>query len=198
MIKTTVLLAPALTQVASSAPVAAVFALVPTATLDYPFPLVDWLLDVRGLHACYVEQVVISDAYSASVEKAESDLVSISDAHLYDLALGKVDVVSFPDQFDRTCDFYRDFSEIVGFSDAQTISLGKPLIDGIGISDRFSAQTSKAVSDGVGFSESQFTKSMTKVHTETVGFSDSFFLNGNSYSDVSYFAEDYVGAFRQV
>ena len=198
MINVAVLTSPAIARVSITSPVAAASLVMPTISLQYQFPTVSWFLDVRGLHARYTDQVGISDSYSALVEKAEFDQVSFSDAHLYDLALGKVDVVSFPDQFDRTCDFYRDFSEIVGFSDAQTIFLGKPLIDGIGISDRFSAQTSKAVSDGVGFSESQFTKSMTKVHTETVGFSDSFFLNGNSYSDVSYFAEDYVGAIRQV
>lgn len=237
MIKTTVL----------SAPVAAVI------NLQYPFPIVSWLLDVRGLHALYEDQVSISDTHSALVEKAEFDQVGFSDAQLYALALGKMDSVSFPDQFDRVCDFYRDFSEIVGISDTRNIILDKHLADGIKVVDLFSAQISKPVSDGVGFGESRFEKLTTKVIPETVGisdtqaislvkpladgitlsdqaiqttskgisdgvvfgdsqftkslspkyqetvqFSDSFFLNGNSYCDFTYFAEDYVGAVRQI
>ena len=145
MIKTTVLSAPALTQVSIAAPVAAVSLVAPVINLQYSFPNVSWLLDVRGLHARYEDQVGISDAHSALVEKAEFDQVGFSDAQLYALALGKMDSVSFPDQFDRVCDFYRDFSD-----------------------------------------------------SDTVGFSDSFFLRGSDYCDLSYFEADYVGAFRQV
>ena len=185
MIKTTVLSAP-------------VFAAVPTATLDYLFPLVDWLLDVRGLHARYDEQVALSDVYSASIEKVESDQVSFFDAQLYDLALGKVDQVTFLDQFDRVCAFYRDFSEIVGIYDTRDITLDKHLGDGITLSDQAIRTTSKGISDGVVFGDSQFTKSLSPKYQETVQFSDRFFLNGNSYCDFTYFAEDYVGAVRQI
>ena len=198
MIKTTVLSAPALTQLSIAATVAAVSLVAPVINLQYPFPIVSWLLDVRGLHTRYEDQVGISDTHSALVEKAEFDQVGFSDAQLYDLALGKMDSVSFSDQFDRVCDFYRGFSEIVGISDTRAISLSKPFADGIQISDRFSANIGKPISDGVVFSESQFTKSISAKYSDIVGFSDSFFLRGNDYCDHSYFEADYVGVFRQV
>ena len=198
MIKTTVLSAPALTQVSIAAPVAAVSLVAPVINLQYPFPIVSWLLDVRGLHARYEDQVGISDAHSALVEKAEFDQVGFSDAQLYALALGKVDAISFLDQFDRVCSFFRNFPETVGISDTQSISLDKPLANGITLSDQAIRTTSKGISDGVVFGDSQFTKSLSPKYQETVQFSDSFFLNGNSYCDFTYFAEDYVGAVRQI
>ncbi len=198
MIQTTVLSAPAVSQVTLAFPVAAVSLTVPVIGLQYPFPTATWLLDVRGVHARYTDGVQLSDTYSSSFEKAESDQVSFADSSLYDLALGKVDAVSFPDQFDRVCSFFRNFPETVRISDTQAISLGKPLADGITLSDQAIRTTSKGISDGVVFGDSQFTKSLSPKYQETVQFSDSFFLNGNSYCDFTYFAEDYVGAIRQI
>lgn len=198
MIQAAVLSVPAISQVTLSFPVVAVSLTVPVIELQYPFPTAAWLLDVRGLHARYTDGVQLSDTYSSSFEKAESDQVSFADSSLYDLVLGKVDAVSFPDQFDRVCSFFRDFPETVGISDTQAISLDKPLADGITLSDQAIRTTSKGISDGVVFGDSQFTKSLSPKYQETVQFSDSFFLNGNSYCDFTYFAEEYVGAIRQI
>ena len=177
---------------------AAVSLTVPVIELQYTIPTAAWLLDVRGLHARYTDGVQLSDTYSSSFEKAESDQVSFADSSLYALALGKVDAVSFPDQFDRVCSFFRNFPETVRISDTQTISLDKPLTDEIKISDQFSAQIEKVFYDEVSISDAQFTKSISPVYGDIVRISDSFYLNGNNYCEFSYFAEDYVGAVRQI
>lgn len=198
MIQAAVLSVPAISQVTLSFPVAAVSLTVPVIELQYTIPTATWLLDVRGLHAQYTDGIQLSDAQTFLVEKAQSDQVSFADNPLYDLALGKVDAISFLDQFDRVCSFFRDFQETVGISDTQAISLNKPLTDGIKISDQFSAQIGKVFSDGVSISDAQFTKSISPVYGDIVGISDSFYLNGNDYCEFSYFAEDYVGAVRQI
>ena len=198
MIQAAVLSVPAISQVTLSFPVAAVSLTVPVIKLQYTIPTATWLLDVRGLHAQYTDGVQLSDAQTYLFEKAQSDQVSFADNPLYDLALGKVDAISFPDQFDRVCFFFRDFQETVGILDTQTISLDKPLTDGIKISDQFSAQIGKVFSDGVSISDVQFTKSISPVYGDIVRISDSFYLNGNNYCEFSYFAEDYVGAVRQI
>ena len=198
MIQAAVLSVPAISQVTLSFPVATVSLTVPVIEMQYTIPTATWLLDVRGLHAQYTDGVQLSDAHIYLFEKVQSDQVSFADNPLYDLVLGKSDAISFLDQFDRVCSFFRNFPETVGISDTQAISLVKPLADGITLSDQAIRTTSKGISDGVVFGNSQFTKSLSPKYQETVQFSDSFFLNGNSYCDFTYFAEDYVGAVRQI
>ena len=198
MIQAAVLSVPAISQVTLSFPVIAVSLTVPVIELQYTIPTAAWLLDVRGLHAQYTDGVQLSDAQTYLFEKVQSDQVSFADNPLYDLTLGKADTVAFLDQFDRVCSFFRDFPETVGISDTQAISLDKPLTDGIKISDQFSAQIGKVFSDGVSISDAQFTKSISPVYGDIVRISDSFYLNGNNYCEFSYFAEDYVGAVRQI
>lgn len=179
-------------------PVPGVSVVVPIAGITYTFPIMDVLLDVRGLHARYTDAVQLSDSYVFLVEKGVNDATWFSDDHFYSASLGKLEIIQFQDTFDRTCAFYRDFTEDVGFSDTQGISLGKPLSEGFQLSDLVASQTSKPVIDGVGFADSQFTKTVSPKHGDIVKFSDSFFLNGNSYCEASYFAEDYAGVIRQV
>ena len=171
---------------------------IPIAGITYTIPVMDVLLDVRRLHARYTDTIQLSDSYVFLVEKGVNDAARFSDDHFYSASLGKVEIVQFQDTFDRTCSFYRDFTEDVGFSDTQGISLGKPLSDGFQLSDLVVSQTSKPVMDGVGFGDSQFTKTVSPKHGDIVKFSDSFLLSGNSYCEVSYFAEDYAGVIRQV
>ena len=170
----------------------------PIAGITYTFPIMDVLLDVQGLHARYTDTIQLSDSYVFLVEKGVNDAVGFSDDYVYSASLGKLEFIKFQDTFDRTCAFYRDFIENIGFSDTQGISLGKPLSEGFQLSDLVTAQTSKPVIDGVGFEDSQFTKTVSPKHGDIVKFSDSFFLNGNNYCEASYFAEDYAGVIRQV
>ena len=101
MIQAAVLSVPAISQVTLSFPVAAISLTVPVIDLQYTIPTAAWLLDVRGLHAQYTDGVRLSDAQTFLFEKAQSDQVSFADNPLYALALGKVDAISFLDQFDR-------------------------------------------------------------------------------------------------
>lgn len=197
MIQTTVLTLPAISAVAIQFPVASVSLVYPSVGIEYPFPVTDWLLDIRGLHARYWEQFSITDTQSLSVDKTLVDGISLDDFRYYDFASTKTEIVSFADSFDRICDFFRDFEEVIGISDTQHLSIDKSINDGFQLSDQRVIDLAKPLSDGIGFSDS-FNKTTTKAVHETVGFSDSFYLNGNSYSDVSYFAEDYVGEIRRV
>lgn len=198
MIVASVLSAPSIAQATVSVPVAAVSLVIPTIDLQYTFPIASWLLDVRGLHTFHKETVAFSDAHRSLVEKNLTDTVSFADTRFYGFSSNKTETVLFGDSFDRVCDFHRDFTEIVSVVDALVVSLEKPLNDGVQISDRFALSTNRGLSEIVGFSDSGLVKSLVSMHSETVGFSDSFFLNGNTYSEYTYFAEDYVGAFRQI
>lgn len=251
MIKPTILVVPTIARTISFVPMVTVSRIYPFYKSQYPFPLVNCLIDVRGLHPLYADQVYLSDTHSTQTKKGLIDQLGFADVPFYSFSFGKLDAVGFGDSFNRRCIFYRDLSdrvsvsdikalllektvsdvvhvsehfsakvikkltdgavfddiqlaksisahyvEVVGVSDAHSVLLDKSLVDGISVGDTFSSNTSKRVSDGVVFSDVQFTKSTAQSIIETIGFSDKFFLNGNTYCDASYFAEDYIGVAR--
>lgn len=168
----------------------------PVPRVVYTIILMDATLDVRGLHSNHREKVSFADLKTVSFDKPVSDGLAISDDWFLEYSAIKADAFGITDQFSRVCVFVRLFSEEVGISDQAILGVEKPLYDGIVISDHITKGQEKNISDGVSFGDSQLTKSMSVLYRETVGFSDSFFLNGNDYCDGTYFAQEYVGVAR--
>lgn len=185
-------------KVAYVIPTMAVDMVTPSMGVTYAFPVMDAILDVRGLHFNINDVLQVQDSYTAEVQKTEEDLVLFEDESSWELELDKQETVYFNDLFNRLCLFQRTFNENVVIGDAASLSVAKWFYENLGITDSVSIVNTKALDDGVTFQESLFEKTLTQSKSDSINISDSFFLTTNDYSDLTYFAEEYVGVTRTV
>lgn len=174
-------------------PVMGVKYTLPVMHIEYSNPIPSAYLDVRGLHFRLVDHYRISDTQSLHFEKPANEQIALTDSNTWDVNKGVPEVLQLSESFDRVCAFYRTYSESVRVGDITQISLSKWYTENLRITDSAKLTSSKNIGDGVLLSESVFRKTGALNKTDSLRVSDTFVLTANSYSDVSYFAEDYVG-----
>lgn len=169
--------------------------------------------------APFTDGVGIQDTPSKAPTKGLSDAVATADAETYDLSKLLADSVGFTDTVTTVLIFIRSFSDSFSTSDtdvwalakasqdsfaaldAQTRALAKSLADGVGISDF------TGIGDGVAFVLTRTVANVAFIadnsvrqallgKSEQASTSDSGSLVNQGYCDLTYFAEDYVGATR--
>ena len=179
-------------------PVMGVNYTLPEMFLAYVKPSPSAYLDVLGLHFRLADHYGFSDTQALHLEKASHEQLGIADWNIRKFDKGIPETLRLTESFNRLCSFYRTFTEGVRVGDVAKISLSKWYTENLKIIDSAKLTSSKKINDGVLLSESLFRKSGALNKTDSLRVTDTFVLTANSYCDVSYFAEDYVGETRIV
>ena len=201
-------------------PIAGVQASVAAADVAYVLLTVNANLDTTGRFRYIPEIVVVSDAVALAVAKAlSSPAVLTSDEAVLETIKGLSETVSLSEAFIITLVFLRDFADSATVTDLAALELSRPLADGASVSDVSTRLLTKVLASGVAMNDSfetgdgllySFAKGINNVvfaaDTATLSHSkgvsdmitpaDAGLLVSQSYCDLTYFAEDYVGESR--
>lgn len=199
-------------------PTAAVAYTIPAADIAYINLFLDVLVDNSGLFRYTTESVVLTDGSVISFTKSPTESISLADTFFREMSLGKSDSVSLLDTLQALLIFVRTFTETISLSDALTKSLDLNKSESVATSETLAFTFSKYLSDsfalndlsdvnGTTISFADFTNNVVsssdlvlllsgKSIQDTVSSSDSGYLFSQSYCDLTYFAEDYVGEYR--
>ena len=199
-------------------PTAAVAYTIPAAEIAYISLFLDVEIDNTGLFRYIPESVVLVDGKVIAFSKSTTDSVSFADSQTRETSLGKADSVTMLDVLQSLLIFVRLFEETISLSDASTRSVDKAASDSIATSETLAFTFEKYLSDafalndlsdvnGTTISFSDFTNNVvsssdlilllsSKTIQDSVTSSDSGYLFSQSYCDLTYFAEDYVGEYR--
>ena len=199
-------------------PSAAVTYTIPAAEIAYINLFLDVVIDNTGLYKYIAESVVLADGRVMSFSKKPFDVVSFSDSQTRSASLVKSDSVSLSDVLDSLLIFVRLFNETISLSDAARRSTSKATSDSVATSDTKRFTLTKYLADsfslndlsdvnGTTISFADFTNNVisasdarfltnSKLRQDSVALSDSGYLFSQGYCDLTYFAEDYVGAYR--
>jgi hypothetical protein len=166
------------------------------------------------------ELAIITDAVALNVGKTlSSPGVSLEDALTHLTTKGLSDSVSLSEVFLATLVFLRDFADSVNVSDARIIGFSQLLNDSFEMVENTSSVFTKSLNSGVAMNDSfdlgdgsvyVFTKGVmnivfaqdadikayNKALVDMVEAADAGLLVSQSYCDITYFAEDYVGESR--
>lgn len=199
-------------------PTAAVAYTIPAADIAYINLFLDVLVDTSGLYRYTTESVVLTDGSVISFTKSPTESISLADTFFREMSLGKSDSVSLSDTLQALLIFVRTFTETISLSDALTKSFDLNKSESVATSETLAFTFSKYLSDsfalndlsdvnGTTISFADFTNNVVsssdlvlllsgKSIQDTVLSSDSGYLFSQSYCDLTYFAEDYVGEYR--
>jgi hypothetical protein len=199
-------------------PTAAVAYTIPAAEIAYISLFLDVEIDNTGLFRYIPESVVLVDGKVIAFSKSTTDSVSFADSQTRETSLSKADSVTILDVLQSLLIFVRLFEETISLSDASTRSVDKAASDSIATSETLAFTFEKYLSDafalndlsdvnGTTISFSDFTNNVvsssdlilllsSKTIQDSVTSSDSGYLFSQSYCDLTYFAEDYVGEYR--
>jgi hypothetical protein len=199
-------------------PTAAVAYTIPAADIAYINLFLDVVIDNSGLLRYTTDSVVLTDGSVISFAKSPTELVSLADALFREMSLAKSDSVSLADTLQTLLIFVRTFTETISLSDAVTRSFDLGKSESVVTSETLAFTFSKYLSDsfalndlsdvnGTTISFADFTNNVVsssdlvlllsgKSIQDTVSSSDSGYLFSQSYCDLTYFAEDYVGEYR--
>lgn len=201
-------------------PVAAVQQVVAAADISYILMVPSASLDTSGRFRYVPELVTVSDAVSLTPGKTlSSPGVNLTDTLTHLTAKGLSDSISFSEFFVATLVFLRDFTDSVDALEVHSLELSRPLADSFALTDVARPEISKHLSNGVAMDDSfdlgdgavhVFTKNVTnvvfaqdadikaynKALVDMVEAADAGSLVSQSYCDITYFAEDYVGESR--
>lgn len=190
---------------------------VPVAEIDYVLLTVAAAMDTSGRYRYITDAFAVVDNISFSLTKSLSDSFSAVDtAPAFVVSKPFADSVSFTELFSAMLIFLRNFTDTQGFSDVSIWTVNKPLADTVTFSDTKSFVLTRSFSDGFAMNDSfdlgdgskyTFTKSInnvvflddsfsqiiSKTVADSVTMSDSGLGSMQSYCDITYFAEDYVG-----
>lgn len=145
---------------------------IPVAGLNYTFPVMTALLDVRGLHSFVKEKIFLGDTYSTDLTKSLVEQLTLNDSAVYFMEMPQQDAVSISEAFAKICDFQRVFNENLSLADSATLALSKWFTENISISDTAALAYAKPLTEGVSFQETLFKKAILQGVTETVDVSD--------------------------
>ena len=198
---------------------ASVSYVVPVSQLSYIELVVSARLDVSGLVRYITEVAVVQDAAAKTLSKPFADsIASPLDASIRQVQKVLADSVVMNDEAERFLVYIRDVNDAVTVPDTETRQVFPgPEVDGIGVADQRTAAVSKLISDAfslndsseagdgstysfakyinnVVFSSDNLASVLTKPLADSFGTSDSGSVVAQSYCDITYFAEDYVGA----
>lgn len=127
---------------------------------------------------------VLANEYSyMSVAKAVADSLLVDDVFNKILNKGVPETVTMTDSLVRTLIYIRNIFDAFAVNDST------------GVGDGLAVQSIKTISN-VAFLADAFLKQYALRKTETITSSDAGSLVSQGYCDLSYFAEDYVGAIR--
>jgi len=199
-------------------PSAAVTYTIPAAEIAYINLFLDVSIDNSGLYRYTTESVVLTDGKVISFTKSPTESISLVDAFFRNTSLAKTDSVSLSDVLESLLLFVRLFNEPISLSDASTRSTNKVNSDSVATSDTKTFALTKYLADsfslndlsdvnGATISFADFTNNVisasdarfltsSKLSQDSVSLSDSGYLFSQRYCDLTYFAEDYVGAYR--
>lgn len=203
-------------------PVAAISAEIPAAAVTHVYPVsnISYILlassaylDTTGLFKYTTDSVTVveeaaldiskaADADSfyledaittVTVDKAVSDSVTMSDSLVAVLIFIRdlTETVSLAD--DLTKQFSSAYVETISVADTNTFAFSSAKTDSLSVSDLAAIAYSTAYSDTISPSDAA-TILANKLFSETMSVSDSGVIVIQDYCDITYFAEDYVGA----
>lgn len=199
-------------------PTVAVTYTIPAAEIAYINLFLDVLVDTSGLYRYTTESVVLTDGSVISFAKSPTESVSLADTFFRETSLGKSDSVSLADVLESLLVFVRFFQDTTSLSDVIAKSFDINKSENVATSETIAFTFSKYLSDsfalndlsdvnGTTISFADFTNNVvsssdlvlllsSKSVQDTVSSSDSGYLFSQSYCDLTYFAEDYVGEYR--
>jgi hypothetical protein len=199
-------------------PTATVAYTIPAADIAYINLFLDVAIDNSGLFRYTTESVVLTDGSVISFTKSPTESISLADALFREMSLAKSDSVSLTDVLESLLVFVRLFQDTTSLSDVITKSFDLNKSESVVTSETLAFTFSKYLSDsfalndlsdvnGTTISFADFTNNVvsssdlvlllsSKSIQDTVSSSDSGYLFSQSYCDLTYFAEDYVGEYR--
>jgi hypothetical protein len=198
-------------------PVTSVTRVIPVTSVSYILLSVATALDTSGRYRYLTDAFTVVDGMRFSLTKGFADAFDTADTPpVLEVTKGLSDSVSFTEVFSAILVFLRDLTDTQSFSDAPAWSLDKPLSDSVGFSESTSFVLTRSFSDGFAMNDSfdmgdgavftvtksinnvvflsdTFSQIITKTVADSVTMSDSGLGSMQSYCDITYFAEDYVG-----
>jgi hypothetical protein len=145
------------------------------------------------------DNFALSDSAAKQLAKAIADAYGLTDVSRYSFTKAAFDTVTAPDVVERA--LFKPFADTFTLQDTELFSLAKLLADGVAMNDGFDAGDgavytfSKSVSNVTMVSDATSRQS-NKVAADTATTADAGSLISQSYCDITYFAEDYVGESR--
>lgn len=198
-------------------PVTSITRVIPVVDLGYIFLVLSAELDSSGRYRYIADAFTVVDNVQLTFTKPVADAFALTDGIAsISTTKGLADTFTFTEVFSAVLVFIRNFTDSVSFSDQTSFGVGKALADPVTFSEALSRSISKSLSDGFALDDTvavgdgiaySFTKSlnnvfflsdtvsriMTKNLADPVTLSDSGSALMQSYCDITYFAEDYVG-----
>lgn len=191
---------------------------IPVVDVDYILLTVSAGLDTSGRYRYITDAFTVVDGMRFSLTKGFTDSFELTDAPpVLTTEKALADSISFTEIFSAILVFLRDFTDTQVFTDAPALTVSKPISNAVTYSDTRSFTLTRSFFDGFAMNDSfdlgdgvtyTYTKTINNVFfatdafssiitkapfTESVAVTDSGLGSMQSYCDITYFAEDYVG-----
>jgi hypothetical protein len=190
---------------------------VPVAAVDYVDLVVSAELDASGRFRIIFDTYAVVDGFSFVTSKPAADTIGFSDTNSQNTTKALTDDFELQDSVATLLVFLRTLDDSAETADANTAVFQAGIkAETIGTADTRSAAYAKAISDGVAMNDEseavdgsvhEFSKGVSNVvftadadslifttsRVESTSVADAGLLSMQSYCDLSYFAEDYVG-----
>lgn len=190
---------------------------VPVAEVDYVLLTVAATMDASGRYRYLTDAFTVVDGISFSLSKSLTDSFEFTDvAPTFVVTKPFADSVSFTELFSAMLIFLRNFADTQSFTDSSTWSMNKALAETVTFTEAKSFVLTRSFSDGFAMNDSfdmgdgavftvtksinnvvflndTFSQIISKTVADSVTMSDSGLGSMQSYCDITYFAEDYVG-----
>lgn len=173
-------------------------------------------VDNSGRYQYKADIILVVDSVSKHTSKPLADSVALADSSNRSVSKALTSSFSLQDSAQAVLVFIRAFADTPALYDAFASQLLKPVADSVSAADVSQRAYTKSLADAVGLNDGtsvgdgstySFTKSVnnatsvsdqhvkvtSKGLSDTFGFSDSGVVSMQSYCDITYFAEDYVG-----
>jgi len=134
----------------------------------------------------------LSDAAAISTAKPLADAATVADAPAKSVAKAFADNSNLTDVTVKSAG--KSLSDAGALTDAAAHWYAKALADAGAVTDQESFLLSRSVSDAAGITDAP-TKSASKTTTDSAALADSGSIRMQSYCDITYFADDYVGVY---
>lgn len=203
-------------------PVAAISAEIPAAAVTHVYPVsnISYILlassaylDTTGLFKYTTDSVTVVEEAALDISKAaDADSFYLQDTTTRSTTKAPSDTVAMSDSIVAVLVFIRDLTETivladepaklftpaarvetVSATDTKTLAFSSAKADSLSVSDLAAIAYSTAYSDTISPSDAA-TILANKLFSETMSVSDSGVVVIQDYCDITYFAEDYVGA----
>jgi hypothetical protein len=141
----------------------------------------------------------LSDVATKQFTKTLADVYGLTDVSRYSFAKSALDTVATPDALAHVSS--KALANTFSLQDNELFSLAKLISDGVAMNDGFDAGDGAVYAFSKGISNVTMVSDATsrqpnKVTADTVTTADAGSLSSQSYCDITYFAEDYVGESR--